>query len=229
MWDVANELASDSDQEIFRQSPVFRTAGLEVVDLAFRTAHAADPAAVLYLADYNIVIPHKRANVLRIVDELLAKGTPLHGVALQGHWGLNFPADLNEIQIAIDEIVSRGLRVSVSELDISVLPQKYFTADVSIQQAREEGLDPYMDGILPDEVQRQLTQRYVDLFTVFLKNHQHIDHITMWGLDDGSSWKNNYPIRQRTDFPLLFDRSYQPKPAVAALIAAAQEFTAAQP
>ena len=39
-----------------------------------------------------------------------------------------------------------------------------------------------------------------------------------WGVADGDSWLNNWPMKGRTNYPLLFDRLGQPKPALEAVI-----------
>jgi endo-1,4-beta-xylanase len=79
-------------------------------------------------------------------------------------------------------------------------------------------LDPYANG-LPDAVQRQLTERYEELFRIFWRKRDRIDRVTFWGAHDGLSWKNGYPVPGRTNYPLLFDRNRQPKPAYHAVLA----------
>ncbi|NMB49550.1 MAG: endo-1,4-beta-xylanase, partial [Bacteroidales bacterium] len=49
-------------------------------------------------------------------------------------------------------------------------------------------------------------------------HHDKIDRVTVWGVNDGQSWRNYWPVGGRTDYPLLFDRNYQPKPIVEAII-----------
>ena len=57
-----------------------------------------------------------------------------------------------------------------------------------------------------------------DYFKLFLKYHKNIERVNMWGLSDGQSWKNNWPIFGRTDFPLLYDRNNKPKKVVDEII-----------
>ena len=66
------------------------------------------------------------------------------------------------------------------------------------------------------------TKRYADLFGVFLKYRGTLTRVTFWGVTDGDSWKNNFPVRGRTNYPLLFDRQGAPKPAFDAVIRAAR-------
>ena len=82
-------------------------------------------------------------------------------------------------------------------------------------------LNPYTNG-LPDDVQQALAKRYADLFAVYLKHADKISRVTFWGVTDGDSWLNNWPVRGRTAYPLLFDRNCQPKPAFDAVIRIAQ-------
>ena len=74
-------------------------------------------------------------------------------------------------------------------------------------------LDPYAEG-LPKKVQEQLTQRYGELFEIFYKNRDKIDRVTFWGVHDTMSWKNGYPIPNRTNYPLLYNRDLTAKPAL---------------
>ena len=78
-------------------------------------------------------------------------------------------------------------------------------------------MNPYTAG-LPEEIQVKLANRYRDLFALYLRHREAITRVTFWGLDDGQSWLNNFPIRGRTNHPLLFDRALKPKPAFFAVL-----------
>ncbi|WP_431209931.1 endo-1,4-beta-xylanase [Puia sp. P3] len=78
-------------------------------------------------------------------------------------------------------------------------------------------LNPYVGG-LPDSVQTLLADSYSKLFQLFMKYHDKIGRVTFWGVDDGQSWLNGFPVRGRTNYPLLFDRLLQAKPAFYAVI-----------
>jgi len=73
---------------------------------------------------------------------------------------------------------------------------------------------------LPDAVQQALAKRCGGLIGVFLKDRPVITRVTFWGVTDGDSWRNTWPVSGRTSYPLLFDRNYQPKPAFDAVIRA---------
>jgi endo-1,4-beta-xylanase len=72
-------------------------------------------------------------------------------------------------------------------------------------------------------VQQQLAKRYAELFAVFMKHQAVIDRVTFWGVDDGTSWLNNFPVRGRTNHALLFDRQLTPKPAFDAVMRVARD------
>jgi endo-1,4-beta-xylanase len=71
---------------------------------------------------------------------------------------------------------------------------------------------------LPADIQQQLANRYAELFEIFYRKKDKIDRVTFWGLHDGMSWKNDYPIPHRTNYPLLYDRDKKPKPALKAIL-----------
>ena len=129
-----------------------------------------------------------------------------------------------EVERTIVELGSTGLKVVVTELDVDVLPSRgpAGVADLGRRERAEAALDPWKGG-LPDEVQQRLARRYADLFGVYLRQRRVIGRVTLWGLDDGHSWLNGFPIRGRTNHPLLFDRDLKPKPAVHRIIAAGVE------
>ena len=93
---------------------------------------------------------------------------------------------------------------------------------ISRRETAHPSLDPYRDG-LPEDVQQQLANRYAELFRVFLRHRGHISRVTFWGVDDGHTWLNHFPIRGRTNHPLLIDRNRHPKPAFFAVLKAGQE------
>jgi endo-1,4-beta-xylanase len=78
-------------------------------------------------------------------------------------------------------------------------------------------MDPYPNG-LPDNIQEKLAQRYEDIFNLFVKHNDKIERVTFWGVMDKYSWLNDWPIKGRTNYPLLFNRDYQPKYAYKRLL-----------
>ena len=220
-WDVVNEaLAEDGS---LRKSPFLTIGGERYIEKAFQWAHEADPEAELYYNDYNLVNRRKRDGAIRIIKNLQEKGIKIDGVGIQAHWGLTYPS-LEEIETAIQMYADLGVDVMFTEMDVSVLPRpsSTTTADVSARFLNTPALDPYVNG-LPDSVQDQLAKRYADIFRLFNKYSNKISRITFWGLHDGVSWKNNFPVRGRTDYTLLFDRQLKPKKAYHAVVATTED------
>jgi endo-1,4-beta-xylanase len=211
-WDVVNE-AIDEDGNL-RNSPWNRIIGPDYLEKAFEFAHEADPDAELYYNDYNEWKPAKMRGIIEFVERLQAKGIRIDGVGLQGHWGWDYPTP-DELENMFAEYAKLGVKLMITELDMNVLPQPrrgQTGAEISRRFEASRDLNPYPDG-LPDEVQQALAERYAYVFRNFLEHRDIIDRVTFWGVHDGHSWLNNWPVRGRTAYPLLFDRQLQPKPA----------------
>ena len=214
-WDVVNEAIDEGNG--WRHSRWHDLIGDDFMEQAFRFAHAADPRAKLLYNDYNMHEPAKRAFLAGVLKDYLARGVPISGVGLQSHVGLNYP-DLGEWEKSIATYAGMGLKVHITELDVDVLPSPADTgADVANRARYARESDPWPDG-LPDDMQRKLADRYEQIFRILLRHRKNVARVTFWGLHDGISWKNNYPIPGRTNYPLLFDRQMQPKPAYARLM-----------
>lgn len=220
-WDVVNEALNEDGT--YRESRWYEIIGQDYLVKAFEYAREADPDAELYYNDYSLENPEKRDGAVRLVQYLQKNDAPITGIGTQGHFNLEWPT-LDEIEKTIIDFADLGIDVMVTELEVDVLPQATdnMGADVSDSAEMREELDPYRDQ-LPDSVQQQLTQRYKDLFDTFLDHRDDITRITFWGVSDGDSWKNNWPVQGRTNYPLLFDRNWQPKPAFHAVTEVASE------
>ncbi len=215
-WDVVNECIVDDGS--WRNSKFYQILGEDFVKLAFQFAAEADPDAELYYNDYSMALPGRREGVINMVKNLQQQGIKIDGIGMQGHLGLDHPS-LEDYEKSILAFSDLGVKVMITELDISVLPfpRRNVGADISLNIEYNTELNPYVDG-LTEEVATQLHDRYLELFQLFIKHKDKISRVTTWGTDDGMSWKNNWPVRGRTDYPLLFDRDYQPKPIVNTLI-----------
>jgi len=220
-WDVVNEALNEDGT--LRQSPWMRIIGPDYLEKAFQFAHEADPAAELYYNDYNLDYPAKRDGVIRLVRSLQQAGIPIHGVGTQEHLKLTTPS-IALVDSSIRLISATGVKVNVTELDIDMLPPatRNATADVSVRAGPAPNLDPYKAG-LPDSLQQALARRYEELFRVYAAHRDVIDRVTFWGVADGDSWLNGWPVRGRTNYPLLFDRANKPKPAYQRVMAVAQD------
>jgi len=210
-WDVVNE-ALNADGTL-RQSRWLEIIGEDYLRKAFEYAHEADPDAELYYNDYSLENPAKREGAVELVQNLLDQGATITGVGTQGHFSLDWPS-LEEAEATIVAFAELGVDVMVTELDIDVLPpaMDYLGADVSMNVELRDELNPWPE-VLPDSVHQALAGRYADLFSIYHRHRQSISRITFWGVRDSDSWKNDWPVRGRTNYPLLFDRDGKPKPA----------------
>jgi len=211
-WDVVNEAIADGGNgqtENLRGFSWYRTVGPEVLTLAFKWAHEADPNAQLYYNDYNIeqgALQNrgKHASSLLLLKRLIKEGAPIHGVGIQGHWSLNTnPA---EVEQAIKNYVALGLKVSISELDVTVTGGN----TGAFPTPGGEAASP-----VTDEAFKRQAELYAKLFEIFKRHEQHISRVTFWGISDRRSWRS----RQR---PLLFDAELKPKPALQAIFDVAE-------
>jgi len=208
-WDVVNEALNEDGT--MRKSIFLDKLGPDFVTEAFRLAQKAAPTTELYYNDYNNEQPAKREGCLRLIRKIKEAGVRIDGVGIQGHWHIG-KVPLKDIEESILAYSALGLKVMFTELDIEVLPRNFSGADVSQRMDNNPTLNPYVNG-LPDSVQQQLAKDYEDLFRLFLKHKDKITRVTFWGVNDGQSWLNGWPVRGRTNHPLLFDRKNLPKPA----------------
>ncbi|MFN8253553.1 MAG: endo-1,4-beta-xylanase [Ferruginibacter sp.] len=208
-WDVVNEALNEDGT--MRKSPFSKFLGDDFVTEAFRLAQAAAPKTALYYNDYNNEQPAKRAGCIALIKKIQAAGVRIDGVGIQGHWHAG-KVPLKEIEESILQYAALDLKVMFTELDIEVLPRNFSGADVNQRMQSDPSLNPYTNG-LPDSVQQKLANDYEALFKLFLKHKDKITRVTFWGVHDGQSWLNGWPVPGRTNYPLLFDRNYLPKPA----------------
>jgi endo-1,4-beta-xylanase len=208
-WDVVNEALNEDGT--LRKDIFLDKLGDDYVVEAFRLAQKAAPHTRLYYNDYNIENPKKRAGAIALIKKIQAAGVRIDGVGIQGHWRAN-NIPLEDIENSIREFSSLGIEVMFTELDLSVLPNPWDgnIADVNKTSSNSEKMNPYKDG-LPDSAQAVLAKGYEDLFRLFLKYRGKVSRVTFWGVNDGQSWLNDWPIRGRTNYPLLFDRQFKPK------------------
>lgn len=215
-WDVVNEAVEDNGS--YRNSKFFQILGEDFIKLAFQFAHEADPDAELYYNDYSMAIPSKRDGVVAMVKKLQEQGVKIDGIGMQGHVSIDGPS-IEEFEKSIEAFAALGVKVMITELDMSVLkmPDPSVGAEVSASFEYKQELNPYVNG-LPDSINTIYEQRYLDFFKLFLKHQDKITRVTLWGVNDANSWKNDWPIFGRTDYCLLFDRQNQAKPVVAKII-----------
>jgi endo-1,4-beta-xylanase len=219
-WDVVNEALNEDGT--LRQSKWLQIIGDDFIEKAFQYAHEADPQAQLTYNDYGLESEAKRKGALAIIAKLKAAGIPITSVGIQDHDSLEYPSV--EVEDAtISEFAQAGVKVAITELDIDVLPRdpNMHSADVALKLQQDPKMNPYVNG-LPPAIEQKLAKRYADLFAVFVKHRDTVTRVTLWGVTDQDSWLNNWPVKGRTSYPLLFDRNDQPKPAFQAVIGVAE-------
>jgi endo-1,4-beta-xylanase len=201
-WDVANEVISDRPGEYLRPSPWLRICGEEFIAKAFQWAHEADPNAQLFYNDYNEISPVKREKIYRLVKGLKDAGVPIHGLGMQAHWAVNEPSE-GQLDSTFSRFASLGLKLQITELDISVYPKEH---DARLRRAE--------DANTSFGAEREAAQRavYTRAFNLFMKYRTAISGVTFWNISDRDSWLDNFPVEGRKDYPLLFDKNLQPKP-----------------
>ncbi len=208
-WDVVNEALNEDGT--LRNSIFMEKLGADYIRIAFDLAEKAAPNTELYYNDYGIENPKKRAGAIALIKKLKAGGTRIDGIGIQGHWSIKGPP-LKDIENSIIEYSALGLKVSFTELDLTCLPNPWDLKGADVNQNYENSpfMNPYPGG-LPDSIQTKLATCYEDLFKLFVKYKDKIERVTFWGVNDSQSWLNNWPIKGRTNYPLLFDRNFKPK------------------
>jgi endo-1,4-beta-xylanase len=207
-WDVVNEAINDGGNgqtENLRNDNWFRQLGPDYLTMAFKWAHEADPDALLFYNDYNIeqgavAKNGKHASSMLLLQRLIKDGAPINGVGIQGHWHLD--TSLADVEQAITDYESLGLKVAISELDVTV-------------SGGNSGAFPGGGGgggaaVAPEAFQRQ-AEMYAKLFEIFNRHAKNISRVTLWGISDRRSWRSGQQ-------PLVFDGQLKPKPAFQAIV-----------
>lgn len=202
-WDAVNEAISDKKDEYLRPSPWLTIIGEEYIAKAFEYAHKADPEALLFYNDYNEINPVKREKIFKLVTSLKDAGVPIHGVGLQGHWAVNEPTR-DQLDSTLTRFSSTGLTLHITELDISVYPKEHNRRETKPEDA---------DTSFTAEKEQQQREVYKMCFELFRKHKAAISSVTFWNVSDRNSWLDNFPVRGRKDYPLLFDKDLKPKKA----------------
>lgn len=216
-WDVVNEAFEDDGT--LRKSLFYQILGEDYIPLAFRYAHEADPSAELYINDYSMNKASKVEGVARFFAPLIRQGLPVTAIGMQGHMVLEGNNYVEEYEHSIQTIRALGVKTFFSEVDLSVLPNPYgfAGANVSDRFAYRPEMDPYRDGLTADK-QREVQDFWVRFFQMLTRHRDDILRVNFWCLSDACSWRNDFPIKGRTDYATLFDRQGQPKPEVQAVI-----------
>lgn len=202
-WDVANEVISDKPDEYLRPSEWYKICGEEYIAKAFQWAYEADPNAQLFYNDYNEISPVKREKIYKLVKSLKDAGVPIHGVGLQAHWAINEPGR-EQLDSTLKRFADLGLKIQITELDISVYTKEH--------DARENKPEDVNTAFTTEKENAQI-EKYKMCFELFRKYKNVISGVTFWNISDKYSWLDNFPVKNRKDYPLLFDKDLKPKKA----------------
>ncbi len=224
-WDVVNEVLDDGEPYL-RPSSWLQIVGPEFIVKAFEWAREADPNALLVYNDYNVELPAKRKKLMRLIQELREKGTPLDAIGIQGHWEVDH-VPFGDIEAVLVSMQEQKLKVMVSELDLGVVPRGGWWADGGKNRKAIATTNPLAAGCPRELLDRQASQ-YAELFRLFLGHSQSIGRVTFWDLHDGRTWLNSFPWKH-AEYPLLFDRDARPKPALKAVLSVESSATGQGP
>ena len=217
-WDVVNEAFEDSGA--LRTTPWLEILGDDYIEQVFAMADRFFPDAKLVYNDYSMFLPGKRDAAIAMAQSLREAGVRIDAVGMQGHYNLTRPTT-GELDAALTAFAAADLDILVTELDVDVLPRDTMGADLDDTMELDPAVNPYVDCV-PESVDQTIAARWSALFMVYANHSDSISSITFWGLDDSQSWLNNFPVRGRTNYPLLFDRQLLPKTAYTSVVRQAE-------
>jgi endo-1,4-beta-xylanase len=198
IWDVVNE---GIDGSTLRRTPWQQFIGDDYMDLAFQFAHEADPDALLYYNDYGAEgLNAKSDAIYEAVADMVQRGIPIHGVGLQAHITLNDTQpnrwlEPEKLAANIQRLGELGLQVQITEMDVK------YQGDANERMLRWQAADYY---------------RFMEVCL----DSEYCSGFVVWGVTDKFTWLRSPQFYDNpTVNPLLFDDSYQPKPAYFALAA----------
>ncbi|MEU7575545.1 endo-1,4-beta-xylanase [Micromonospora sp. NPDC049240] len=116
-WDVVNEAFAENGS---RRSSNLQSTGNDWIEVAFRTARAADPGVKLCYNDYNIEnwTYAKTQGVYNMIKDFKARGVPVDCVGLQTHFtgGSSLPSTF---QTTLSSFAALGVDVALTEADVT--------------------------------------------------------------------------------------------------------------
>lgn len=197
-WDVVNEAVEDKTEKLLRDSPWRQTIGDDYIEIAFKIAKEYVKGGKLFYNDYNNEMPYKLEKTYKLLKDLIGKGTPIDGIGIQAHWNIWDKNLIENLKKAIETYAQLGLEIQITELDISVF---------EFEDRRKDLTEP------TDQMMELQAEVYEKVFEVFREYKDNITSVTLWGISDRHTWKDNFPVIGRKDWPLLFDIKGEPKKA----------------
>lgn len=202
-WDVLNEVINDGEGYL-RDTKWLQVIGEDYMEYAFRFAYEADSKSVLFYNDYNAIVPKKRDKIYELVKGLKAKGVPIHGIGIQGHWNIGDHNAWN-LEAALKKFARLDLQIQITELDMSM----YAFSDAKTH--------PELKGPTYEMLKRQ-EEEYDAVFRLFRRYKDYISGVTFWGVSDDYTWLDNFPVKYRKNWPFLFDEKGEVKAAYSKVI-----------
>ncbi len=230
-WDVVNEATLDEmhkdqvgDSPVYRNSEYFKLCGTGFMEAAFRAMEKYSPNAQLFYNDYGECDPKRRERIVTLIRELREKGCRIDGFGMQQHHFVK--PDFDEIKRSIEIYADMGLRLHVTELDVSLMA----TVDQSrgLPKPEDEWFDDFFRkaSTMTPERFAEMDDIYVKLFEIYRSYSDVIDSVTTWGVADDNTWLDQFGIApdlpKAKQYPLLFDTDHSPKPCVGRIIEAAR-------
>lgn len=166
-------------------------------------AHKVDPSANLLYNDYGIVQKFKRNKYIKLIKSLQVAGVPIHGVGIQCHRNLE-SFDINAERSMLDDLLTLGLPIHISELDMSVY-------------RRKDENNTHANGA-PEDLLKLQGKYFGQLMELYKEYAQHIERVSLWGIRDSDSWKNDFPVKGRSDYATLIDREGNAKDSFFAML-----------
>lgn len=196
-WDVVNEAIEDKNDQVLRQTKWLDILGERYMDDIYLMAKELLPNTQLFYNDYNECDDLKSNKIYQTIKEMKERDIPVDGVGMQCHWNIYGPS-LEKVKRAIDLYASLGVRIHITEMDISVY----------------EFNDQSRFHKFPKDLEEKQAKVYGEFFKLFREYKDVIDCVTLWGLADDYTWLDNFPVVGRKNWPLLFDEKLNPKDAL---------------
>ncbi|MCL2050386.1 MAG: endo-1,4-beta-xylanase [Lachnospiraceae bacterium] len=200
-WDVVNE-AIDDGNDFLRNNKWKEIIGDDYIEKAFYYAYEANPKALFFLNEYNCESGAKGDKTYDLIKQMRIKGVPIDGIGIQGHYQVDYPS-ADSFRVMLEKYSRLGLKIHITELDVSMF---------SYQDRRVDLPEPSKEMI-----EKQI-EKYSSLFKVFREYKDSIDSVTLWGVADDCTWLDSSPVKERKDWPLLFDQDLNPKEVLYSII-----------
>ncbi|MDX1906994.1 MAG: endo-1,4-beta-xylanase [Bacteroidia bacterium] len=197
-WDVVNEAFEDGTGA-YRNTIYRQRMGADYIAKCFQWAHEADPDAKLFYNDYGAEYDAtKRGAIVTLINDLKARGVPIHGFGFQMHINHNWPS-LSTLTTAVEALKNTGLLIHFSELDVRANPDGDLT-DLTVSRAQSQ-----------EDRYREIAALHKSLPAA-----QQFG-ITVWGIKDDESWLISF--WGNPEWALLFDKNFKYKLAHRGMVA----------